>query len=384
MSKSDLLQIFRKKSIPAANDMPAWDMVLKNAKQHKVEELLLLILKEVSKESVPKTVLAYLEKQYLRTLGANLCFMKETEIVATNMRNSGIPSIVLKGAILALRLYDDPGVRRSWDIDIMVEEDNLKKAVDVLGGMGYKYVEEEEDASWDNEFNHHVKLGKVTSLGQYFVELHFSFTHRSNKFIKMQDIWKRALTAGDNQSAAQQLAPMDLLIHLCLHSAGHNFEILRHVLDVCRIIEKEEHLIDWPEFTRLVKEYHITHRVFASLNFAAIMFSAPVPSSVLEDIKPSGYIRYLLERECRPEHLPQKLSFITSGLVRNEGLSGFLVSIWRILFPPVSQMRKVYNVSVLGACIFYPIRFFTFVFKTVFYFSYILFKGKVPYTIRNT
>jgi hypothetical protein len=50
----------------------------------------------------------------------------------------GIQTTVLKGAVLALRLYGDPAARMSRDIDLLVQAADLARADELLFAHGYR------------------------------------------------------------------------------------------------------------------------------------------------------------------------------------------------------------------------------------------------------
>jgi hypothetical protein len=57
--------------------------------------------------------------------------------VAAGLEGEGVPVLGLKGPLLATALYDDPGMRVSQDMDLLVAADELDRAVRVLEGLGF-------------------------------------------------------------------------------------------------------------------------------------------------------------------------------------------------------------------------------------------------------
>jgi len=377
MCESELLRIFKTGSVAEAQ-VSDWDKVIKEAKKHRVVELLAVLVKQAPVELVPVKIAEYLEKAYLWNVMINSWFINETKSLISQLQIAGIRCIVLKGALLAERLYNDLGVRKSGDIDILVEEFNFDKSMDVLKQNNYDYDEDRD--SWDINYDHHIKLIKKVPFGFCSVELHNRFTDRHFKSIRMDEVWKRAKPLLVGNTTAFELAPIDLLLHLCIHSAGHKLCNLRHILDVVRAIEVEGELIDWDQFTSLVKKYDISYRVYASLDYAVRMFGVSIPA-VFKELRPSAFILYLINRECIPDVLPKGLSFITGNLVRNEGITGFLFENWHIIFPPIHRMRRTYKYNTLILYMLYPVRFIYFFVKTIHYIFYLILMRKAPYKI---
>lgn len=57
--------------------------------------------------------------------------------VIAALERAEIETLPLKGVFLARRLYDDPGMRQSGDIDMLVSRDRLDEAAAALTGLGY-------------------------------------------------------------------------------------------------------------------------------------------------------------------------------------------------------------------------------------------------------
>lgn len=61
-----------------------------------------------------------------------------TGAVIATLHRAGIESLPLKGVFLAHRLYQDPGMRQSGDVDLLVVADRLDDAAAVLRELGYE------------------------------------------------------------------------------------------------------------------------------------------------------------------------------------------------------------------------------------------------------
>jgi hypothetical protein len=57
--------------------------------------------------------------------------------VAAALRAAGIRAMPLKGVTLARRLYGDPGLRPSVDVDLLVGQDDLRRAGELIESLGY-------------------------------------------------------------------------------------------------------------------------------------------------------------------------------------------------------------------------------------------------------
>ncbi len=108
----------------------------------------------------------------------------ELECICTTFEEAKIPFIPLKGAVIR-QYYPEPWMRTSCDIDILVEEENLLKAISVLKET-LKYTTDEKKSS------HDVSLFALSGV---HLELHFNLTE-GDKYAKevLSKIWQYALS----------------------------------------------------------------------------------------------------------------------------------------------------------------------------------------------
>ena len=58
--------------------------------------------------------------------------------VLAALEDAGIRALPLKGSTLARELYDDPALRTSVDVDVLVAPEDLRHAIEVVQGMGWQ------------------------------------------------------------------------------------------------------------------------------------------------------------------------------------------------------------------------------------------------------
>jgi Uncharacterised nucleotidyltransferase len=146
----------------------------------------------------------------------------------------GIPTIALKGPLLARRYYDPPFLRKpSVDLDIAVIEKDLGPACKALVKAGYK-----QDIPIGEALarSHHVGLSHASRAR---VELHFRLSHQSVG-IPVNQFFERSISCRlPNGQEAQILGPADQLLHLILHLAHSRFGTLFHLCEIRRVYKAE-------------------------------------------------------------------------------------------------------------------------------------------------
>ncbi len=132
----------------------------------------------------------------------------ELEQITSAFTSAGIRFLTLKGAILKA-MYPQSDFRTMCDIDILVDEENLKKAGDALSSLGYTPGKQDE-------INHDVYY-KAPVMN---IELHRSlFRATTDSFaVIFQDIWNKAEPVTGTR---YKLVPDYCFAFVMAHAMGH-------------------------------------------------------------------------------------------------------------------------------------------------------------------
>jgi hypothetical protein len=154
---------------------------------------------------------------------------------------AGVPCVVLKGPPLSERLYSDPTMRLSSDLDLLVSPDHLDEATEALETIGYR-AETAPPDSYYRKHTHHIFLFRPHSP---VIELHFRAYTGFGVVLPAEPFLSRAIPhLTDRGSAAWVLAPEDEFLHLAVHAAGHCFEMLSLLYDLKLLLRRYPGL-DW-------------------------------------------------------------------------------------------------------------------------------------------
>ncbi|HDN64899.1 MAG TPA: hypothetical protein ENF23_01160, partial [Methanosarcinales archaeon] len=122
----------------ALGSEPDWEYLTRNALYHGVAPLLYRNLEGIDDVSlVPERVTAVLRERYYITLARNMIHYDELGTALRVFADAGIDVIVLKGGALAETVYRDIGLRPFSDVDILVREEDLQRAKEVMTKIGY-------------------------------------------------------------------------------------------------------------------------------------------------------------------------------------------------------------------------------------------------------
>lgn len=171
------------------------------------------------------------------------------EELLDRLGRAGVPVLLLKGAALAGALYGDPALRPMRDLDLLVPETDVSRALDVLIACGYTVAHAEprpgSALAWENE----LLLTRPAVIG-VSVELHWRLFDAPfyGRRLPVAWFWETAepITAG--AARALTLGPeaqfLYLAGHLMLHHRGQG---LRWWLDLAELLRRDEGALDWAD-----------------------------------------------------------------------------------------------------------------------------------------
>jgi len=197
----------------------------------------------------------YLLAIYESNLDRNQQFVSALVTLLDQFNEAGIDNLLLKGAAsFYLNLYADMGSRIMGDLDILVPNDKIENAQQILEELGYKAIADEgkklDDLPTD-ERHHHILAHHLPGT-PVVVEIHFkvgySLTHR---MLPIEDVWSKRLIVDFMGQPTSILSPTDQLILNAVHALEVEYEFiqgyvsLRQLLEFVLLAEYYGKAIDW-------------------------------------------------------------------------------------------------------------------------------------------
>ncbi|MBN1424946.1 nucleotidyltransferase family protein [Candidatus Fermentibacteria bacterium] len=178
-------------------------------------------LRNVPGELVPEQVQTKFRQIYLATFQRNQEFAHVISHLSETFGRADTRAVFLRGLVLAERVYGNPSLRRFADIDVLVQRDDVPRALLALEGAGG--VPRRGTLSNGYYYRNHFHLERVMGNGQgSTVELHWNLDHRYTLFtIDVAGLIDRSLSAQVGSACVQVLSPVDDILGLCLHAVKH-------------------------------------------------------------------------------------------------------------------------------------------------------------------
>jgi len=158
------------------------------------------------------------------------------------LAEAGLCVVMLKGVVLSERLYPDPRVRPTTDIDLLAAPGDVPRVRQVLEEIGYRVPGDElrADAPLRADDSLHVVLSRADAGT---IELHTRASSGIGTEIPSQELMARAIgyrtALGDT---VRILSPEDEFLYLAVHAARHRFLRLIWLYDLKRFLKHHPEL----------------------------------------------------------------------------------------------------------------------------------------------
>ena len=217
-----------------------WMRVLRIARRQRVEGLLHAGLASAS-IALPTDFRAELGVLARDIAAQSLASAAQAGRLQSLLHDAGIENMVLKGAAVEVLAYGALGLKRAWDIDLLVSPDEVERACEVLELAGYQLVEPVRLTR--PQFLTWIDLVKECELvhrdsGQR-VELHWRLVDGPVLLPNMSVSSPSQLVAITNGICLRTLARDELFSYLCVHGAMHGWSRLKWLADLAALLTHE-------------------------------------------------------------------------------------------------------------------------------------------------
>ena len=231
-----LLDISMQKTVPVPDDL-YWAYFDRLVAQHRIQPLLIRGLRPFGGDCPPE--LAKYRPQQSRFMKQSMERIQALGAINAAFSEEGIHMISMKGPMLAMELYGDPSLRTSRDLDLMVAQEDLDRAGEILTGMGYELEAHlRYGTPLRQKFYRMVEHEKhlVYNKGDICIELHWQSDYQREQ--SFPELWARR---EERQLMGRPIALMghdDRIPALIIHAAEHGFLRLRWLLDLYELQKK--------------------------------------------------------------------------------------------------------------------------------------------------
>ena len=216
-----------------------WDYFDRLVKQHKIQPLLIRGIRKLGPEAEKYPSLAALAREQNRYAAGNMRRLQALAEVNAAFAREGIRMLSMKGPLLSMELYGDPGMRTSKDLDLMVSPEDLSRAGEVLKGLGYE-LEPHPYATTPLRHKYYNLIEnekhEVYHRSEICIELHWQHDYQTEQ--SFDALWERREERPFMGGKTAVMGADDRYPALFIHAAEHGFMRLRWLLDLYELQKK--------------------------------------------------------------------------------------------------------------------------------------------------
>jgi hypothetical protein len=284
-----------------------WAYLLEMAFRHNLAPLLYRSLEAVAPAAIPETVRAELEEQIQVDIQGNLFLAKELLHLLALFNRHGLLALPYKGPVLAASVYGDLALRPCNDLDILVPEQDILPAMDLLVSCGYELIrplsvsqtEKSLQSLWVNQLVEKSLWAYQLVLWhpdrQVVVELHWRITPKYIFPNSPEQLWEDLTPVRLGGGTVLSFAPENLLWFLCVHGAKHQWRRLNWLCDIAELIRVYPDL-NWEQVVAQATKLGIERRLYLGLFVANCLLKTPLPKVIETKIHTTPHVKVLAQR----------------------------------------------------------------------------------------
>jgi hypothetical protein len=279
-----------------------WDRFLAWVRFNQIAPLVNLNLRQAAATTVPAAVTAQLREDAVYNVRRVLMQVAEAARVTRLLAEASIRSLMIKGPVLSVLAFGDPTLRRSVDIDLLVDPEVALEADRLIIQAGYRRVSPNLDlTSIQYEMYRRFRCQFAYHLGtlDLVLELHWRLSSNSQLLpLEAATLWTRpqqVRVAGTNIAT---LPDEEMFLYLCVHGSIHMWVRLKWLADIAALLHQMPiDVID--RIASRARAFEVQRPFHQALLLANRLMAAPVPMHILSSARRDNTARQLATAACR-------------------------------------------------------------------------------------
>ncbi len=258
-----------------------WNRFVSLVARHRLFPLVNRAFKQI-KDVVPAAIQGEIAIQASKNLKRMMNLAGELKLLHRLFSAHDLEFISLKGPLMVQQVYGDYSYRQTRDLDILIEEQNIDRAISMLSGAGYLLKDEyfcrhpEKRALYMNRENH-VRFRHPDKM--IFIELHWAVSKYFTT-IKTASLFKNS-TEITVQGTLFRTCPLnDYFIILATHGIYHRYELLFWLYDIAHLMSLPA--INPGEVLAHAGRLNCTTSVKVSMALSKSLFNLNIPAFELQ------------------------------------------------------------------------------------------------------
>jgi hypothetical protein len=276
----------------AADAVSDWPRFLQVVRRHRIEGLAHDGLARAG--VAPAAAVADELREAATAIAAeNLRYAAEARRLSRALEEAGIVVLFLKGLTLNILAYNTLGIKKSADLDLVVEPASLERAIDLMEALDYACVTPALGASREEILAFAARAKDIMWVrGGLAVEIHHGFVDSPLMLPGISVASPRQMVRIAPGVDLPTLAKDELFAYLCVHGATHAWSRLKWIADVAALLAGESEA-EIARLHRRAVEMGAGRATAQALLLSAELFALPLGAGLRRELESDRAVRYL-------------------------------------------------------------------------------------------
>lgn len=241
---------------------------LEEINQDGISSQIYFLLKQ--KDMLARTPLFFqndLREKYDKNLYQNLYIKNEMNQILSVFEENKLEVIPIKGVSFAEKYFHHVGARPTSDIDLLIRQGDLNKAIKLVKALGFD-IEEEQIP---DHFHYSLSKRLPGSSIPLTVELHWDLIKKNTANFNIDGFWGQA-TQKESFQYIKEFSDYHTFYLICLHGWRHNLNSLKYFLDIMQMILILKDQIDFDTLLKEAASHKTYNRIIRTLTIVYQQF----------------------------------------------------------------------------------------------------------------
>lgn len=276
-------QLLRAALRPPTEALDAWQKWATKGELDRLDHASISLLPQVHRnllgsEAVLRADLGRLTGLARQSWYRNQLVLHDAAAILPALAGAGVPALLLGGAAVVLRYDPSLAIRPIDDLGVLVAMSDLPRAGAALAGIGWQPTPQHPPEARPR----FVRL--ANQRGMTF-DLHTRLFAEDLAPDAAAEIWRRAEVVDWQDARASVLAPVDQLLHVCLHGLRwRSIPEVRWLADAALIVERDADRIEAQTLVQAADRHHASLPLRLGLTYLREQLAASVPPGWIEQL----------------------------------------------------------------------------------------------------
>ena len=281
--KKDLAKI--EELLSAVSD---WDDFLKKVSCYHLEGFVYETFSRIKNtELLPSYVLKSINQDIADITYRNSVQLELLKTIIHNWNSNGISSIVLNDIFLLEYIYNNIGIKRLTNIDILITEQSLEKAAKILRNIDFEV---------NDDFLKSLAVeGLDKKKNDYKSGINIYANIYSEKDIYAKDVWTNNKQLVIHNSMVYTLNPTYVLFELCMqlynNLSDKRNNLIRYI-DIAWTMDKCQKEINWIELEELCNIHNVKQFVSSIVHLSIKYFNIRITNNSIKNLFQTEIVKY--------------------------------------------------------------------------------------------